>query len=79
MSGRNCKVAGILPAASVSFSISTNHNQNKSSDLPGFKHAASNKEEYKQKTGKYIFLHSYQFAKMCQPFSDNGTAIQMNE
>jgi len=28
--------------------------------------------------GKYIFLQSHQFAKMCQPFSDNGAAIQMN-
>jgi hypothetical protein len=25
--------------------------------------------------GKYIFLQSHQFTKMCQPFSDNGAAI----
>jgi hypothetical protein len=39
---------------------------------------ASDKEEYEQKMGKYIFLQSDQFAKMCQPFSDNGAGIQIN-
>ena len=53
--------------------ISTNHNENKSLDLPDCKHVASDKE-YKE---KYIFLQSHQFAKMCQPFSDTGASIQI--
>jgi hypothetical protein len=40
---------------------------------------ASNKEEYKEKMGKYIFLQYHQFAKMCQTFSGNGAATKMNE
>ena len=80
MSGRNCKVAGILPVASMSSprqSISTNHNENKSLDLSGCKQVASDKEEYKEKMGKYIFLQSHQFARMYQPFSDTGASVQM--
>jgi hypothetical protein len=46
--------------------------------LPGCKHATSIKEECDQKVGKCISLQSHQFAKMCQHFSENGAAIQMN-
>ena len=47
MGCRNCKVAGILPVASMCSPrqpTATNHNENKSLDLPDCKHVASDKE-----------------------------------